>query len=288
MCAILMGMLTEVFGLFRECGSKLGRQERLSWYQLEGFLAGMGKAAEELQIRDPDLIHIGGVSIFYRGLDTFGPSAVPNFRGTVDLDVLSFGPGSFDYLMDHMKDKGQIESSKKRTSMGFPDKFTYEVAMPKDNNVGAIHEVKVDLYSASGRVKFNDRFMTPDAIVLDPPERLHGLSRQKGMVVVPSLRDSFIIKMDIVASSHSGLRDKDQGDILWMLGMIAKRKERFDDYLGVMMADEGWRTGYKGAGAKLGELKSLFEGAIGDTTNPVSRKIAEDALRAVRDRMKRS
>jgi len=273
--------------MFRE-GFRGSRQERGYWYQVDYLLTNIGKTAESIGLLPTDLVHIGGISIFFRGLEVFGASAVNNSRGTEDLDIVSWRPGSFDQLAAEMKARGIIEDIQKRPAPGLKDKFSYDITLPTGNNVGVNNVVPIDLYTGHNSIRFNDRVMTPDAIIIDPPDVLGSLQRERGLVVVPSVRDTLAVKLDIVDSSGVGLREKDEIDILWMLGIISRSGLSFEPILRSIIDNANRLWGFDRSLLRLGALENLFSEAEKKTViNRVSKELARDALRTVRDMKKR-
>lgn len=208
-------------------------QERLEWYHLNALLQSIGQAATEMDLHPEDMVHIGGTANFYRCYQAFGPRAVMLFRGTHDMDIISFNQGKVQQVLDRVRamPDSPIVGYTIGKAVGLPDKKSAYVQLATTNNPGISTGFEMDIYeSRTGRIKFNNRLVTKDKIILDPPEEL-SLPKHRGMVAVPSIRDNFLIKMDIVDFSRSGLRPKDQFDILVTLKLCSALKCNFTDLL---------------------------------------------------------
>ena len=94
--------------------------------------------------------------------------------------------------------------------------------------------------------------------------------------------------MDIVDSSGVGLREKDEIDILWMLGIISRSGLSFEPILRSIIDNANRLWGFDRSLLRLGALENLFSEAEKKTViNRVSKELARDALRTVRDMKKR-
>lgn len=245
--------------MFDEFNLETKRTERLPWYQVGNFLDNMAKTQEELGVYE--LINIGGNAVYYWLLSTMGPSAITNFRGTEDLDMVSFSQGKFRNVLGMMQGKGYIKGWNRRSSYGFTNKQTYEIGLNELNGAGLPGELKVDMYSAKfGKVHFNDRILSSDRIILEPPVQL--TENVKGIVMVPSLLDLFLFKTDIILGSNSGLRDKDKADVLAILFMGVQVGDNIDKFVGSMV-DNDTVTGLsiEDTRKKLIGLQKLFKSA---------------------------
>lgn len=213
-------------------------QERSEWYQVNSFLLELGQTESELDLNPEDIVHVGGTANFYRCYQAFGPKTVFHFRGTHDMDVVCFNQGSVQRTLDELKEKGQsvVADYSVRKSSSLPDKKSIYVKLNNKSNPGLSTGFEIDVYeSGSGVIRFNDHLMTRGKIVLDPPEVLelktNNPRKTRGLVSVPSLRDAFIIKMDIVDYSRSGLRQKDELDILTTLSICKALGRDFEELL---------------------------------------------------------
>lgn len=236
----------------------LRAQEKFEWYQINAFLQNMGQVAAELNVPNEALIHIGGTANFYRLHQAFGPVSIFHFRGTHDMDAISFRRGTLQQILERMKQDGAIASHSMRNAASLPDKKCVYVEFSSSNYPGLSNGFEVDLYeSESSELRFNNRKMKRDRIIFDKPERLI-LPNHQGLAVVPSLRDNFLIKMDIVDYSRMGLRPKDQFDILVMLRICTVLKVDFKVLSEALLDDfrrEGSRRSLK---MKLTQLRKLF------------------------------
>jgi hypothetical protein len=235
-------------------------QKRFDWYQVNSFLQRMGTAAQELHLGMSDVVHIGGTANFYRAYQVFGNSAVMHFRGTHDMDLVSFNQGIVQRLLDRIintdMDNSVVQEYQVRRSTSLPDKKVVDVSLGNRGNPGLPLAFSLDLYeSESGVVRFNNRILTPDKIILDPPEQLQ-LPGHRGLVTVPSVRDGFIIKMDVVDFSESGLRPKDALDIFVTMAMCEKLGINFADPVNAVIETSNKIS----AKNKLSQLQSLVEG----------------------------
>lgn len=55
------------------------------------------------------------------------------FRGTEDLDMVSFSQGRFRNVLGMMQDRGCIKGWNRRPSFGLTDKQTYEIGLNELN-----------------------------------------------------------------------------------------------------------------------------------------------------------
>lgn len=280
---------------------KVGRpefhmQERHHWYQVNKFLLDMSRATAELGYGPESMVHLGGTANFYRCLQVFGSEAVSHFRGTHDMDVLSFNYGSVGQTLTRLKhdyaleDKSissraermetrpfgvehghprlkRVEDFAGRFSASLPTKKSIYVEFDVKDQPGMPDGFEMDVYeSPDNQIIFNDRIMTKDHLVLDPYEELNletADGKSRGIVSVPSVRDYFLIKMDIVDYSNSGLRTKDKFDILTTL-VISNR-------LGLPLAHlvEGIlkTSNRESAQRKLLAMQALFKDPYKDLQN---------------------
>lgn len=222
-------------------GFPLKGQERSEWYQINSFLLELGQTAEELGLSEKDAVQIGGTAIFYRAYQAFGPLAVANFRGTHDMDVISFNQGAMKRILDRLKSDGSssVFDYSVGKSSSLPDKKSMYVNFGLNKNPGSSTGFELDVYeSSTGDIRFNQRLMNSKRIILDPPESLSlqtlNPKRSRGLVGVPSLRDAFVIKMDVVDYSKSGLRPKDKHDILTTLAICGKSGYDFETLIDAM------------------------------------------------------
>src|SRR3989344_8369880 len=198
-------------------------QERPEWYRVNLFLMDFGSTAENLGLRPEDLVQIGGTAIFFYAYKAFGSKAVVNFRGTHDMDLISFHSGSAQRVLDAMvSDQNSFVVKYGIENSFIPNKRKISVFLDNKTNPGVPTGFGIDYWEVDReQLRFNDRIMTKDKLVLDPPVLLQLLTlnpnKTRGLVSVTSLRDSFIIKMDVMDYSRHGLRSKDKMDILAML-----------------------------------------------------------------------
>lgn len=230
-------------------------QERFEWFNVNNFLHILAQVAEGLELRPEDMVHIGGISLFYRCYEAFSSSAVMYFRGTRDMDIISFRQGSVKQLLDTVVNTPVYQVSyyeEFRDSQSLPDKKS--VTLELEDDIKRKRKFGIDLYeSASSKIRFNDRVLLENKVILDPPERL-SFPRYKGLVSVPSLRDAFIIKMDIIDCSQTGLRPKDQLDVLTTLKIIQVTGKSFDELLVALTKTSELPSVLK----KLSVLEELF------------------------------
>ncbi len=211
--------------------------ERFHWYQVNHFLLGFARMGVNLGLEAADIVHLGGTANFYRLYQAFGPQAVQHFRGTHDMDIISFRQGKAQRVLDGMvadyRKEGErlgagkvrltrVRDYSTRPSLSLPDKRSFYVALDYRDMPGTASGFEIDVYeSRGGQIRFNNRVLTKDRIIFDPAESLElttlAKGQNRGLISVPSLRDYLILKTDIVDFSRSGLRIKDQFDILTLL-----------------------------------------------------------------------
>ena len=268
------------------------QQERHAWYRVNSFLSELGRVESELQMQPNDLVHIGGAAIFYHSYKALGPLAVPNFRGTHDLDIISFRRGSLQRALEKLAaDPRSTLRDFETSSSHLPDKKTVHLRFKKNRGSNSLSALDIDYFeSHRDQVILNDRRVSKDRIVLDPPEQLElpTLSPQidKGLISVPSLRDSFIIKMDIVDFSKRGLRSKDRIDVLTIFALCKSLGHDCNYLLDAMSKVSSLDNTI----AKLEELEGLFsdprqEIEIMGKTNPLLPSIGQitESLQAVKE-----
>src|SRR3990167_1936442 len=268
------------------------QQERHAWYRVNAFLSELGGVESELQMQPNDLVHIGGAAIFYHSYKALGPLAVPNFRGTHDLDIISFRRGSLQRALEKLAaDPRSTLRDFETSSSHIPDKKTVHLRFKKNRGSNSLSALDIDYFeSHRDQVILNDRRVSKDRIVLDPPEQLElpTLSPQidKGLISVPSLRDSFIIKMDIVDFSKRGLRSKDRIDVLTIFALCKSLGHDCNYLLDAMSKVSSLDNTI----AKLEELEDLFsdprqEIEIMGKTNPLLPSIGQitESLQAVKE-----
>lgn len=218
-------------------------QKRFKWYQTNQLLQSVGRSASTLNLEATDLVYIGGVAQFYRCYDALGSVSVPTFRGTHDLDVLSFVPGTIQRIVDFMAGKPEsgIAGYSIYWSSSVKDKKSLRIQYAQSNDPQLTSQqpyFEVDVYEATngGGIHYNNRVMTRQRIIMDAPEVL-GLPKHRGIVAVPSLRDSLLIKMDVIDFSESGLRCQDHFDILTILKVGDELGIRFEDLVHSVVDD---------------------------------------------------
>jgi len=251
-------------------------QERRDWYRVNSLLGEIEDTAQELGIKPEEMIHIGGTSIFYHAYHAFGSKALPNFRGTHDMDIITFTKGAMQRVLDRLVEESDSHVREYHTSYShLPDKRTVHITLKDPTNPGGMSIIDIDYWEfTSGAIAFNDRRMKKTRIVLDPPEKLElptlNPHKKRGLVVVPSLRDSFIIKMDVVDYSRLGLRAKDRIDVLTMFSTCCALGYDLDYLFDALVKTSGRESAYM----KLTELEKVFVKPDGEietmgSTNPL-------------------
>lgn len=236
-------------------------QERLNWYAVNSFLMDVGQAGAELNLGASDLVHIGGTATFYHAYKTFGPRVVSHFRGTHDMDIVCFKPGAMQRVLDVLKNDRESQVSGYTVSYShLPDKKKFNVVFKDSRPPGVASAIPVDYYeSRTGRIDFNNRVITKGKLVLDPPERLElqtlNPHKTRGLVSVPSLRDSFVIKMDVMDFSRIGLRSKDKLDALTYLTICDQTGYDFSNLVEAIKATSNRQSWLR----KLNALENLFK-----------------------------
>jgi len=235
-------------------------QERLDWYRVNSLLGEVEDTAQELDLKPEEIVHIGGISILYHAYKAFGPKAIVNFRGTHDMDIITFTKGTMQRVLDRLAQDPDSHVKEYHTSHShLPDKRTLHIALKDSNYPGALSIIDIDYWEfTSGAIAFNDRRMEKTRIVLDPPERLElptlNPQKKRGLVVVPSLRDTFIIKMDVVDYSRLGLRPRDRIDVLTILSTCHALGHDFDYLLDALIKTSNNESAYR----RLTELENVF------------------------------
>lgn len=229
---------------------------RFKWYEVNRFLRQLSTVSEELHLEPKDLVHIGGTSVFYRLLQVFGPRTVFHFRGTKDMDLISFRQGTIQQVIERMANlpDAPITNYHIQRAYGLPNKKSIFLQFTDSNNIRTPEQFKIDVYETPfGTIRFNNRLMAADKIVMDPPEKLE-LPTSSSSATIPTLRDAFIIKTDIIDSSESGFRPKDRLDILTNLTICAETGVDFRNLLEALSATNSPDS----ALAKLAHLEDLF------------------------------
>ncbi len=273
--------------MFRETGRRFWRQPRMDWWKMCDFVFKLGKTSQNEGSND--LMHIGGIAVFLRGLLAFGNQAVSHFRGTEDMDLVSFRPGALEDALTEMKAKKEILGWRKQTSRQFPDKESVVVDMPKGNDPAGLSQIPIDLYQShkphSTAVRFNERTFQSDQVISDLPEVVPGLVKF-GQFVTPSVRDLFRLKLEPVDTTNAQkLREKDKMDVLWLASSMLSKKggeNEFHDTLVHVQLDSVQNRGKKSARMKFDQLEEIYDQAERTTTNPATKAIAAKALAQVR------
>ncbi|PIR43357.1 hypothetical protein COV24_03120, partial [candidate division WWE3 bacterium CG10_big_fil_rev_8_21_14_0_10_32_10] len=104
------------------------------------------------------------------------------------------------------------------------------------------------------KVFLYDRALTRFRCILDPYEKL-ALSTNM-FVLVPSLRDMFILKMDMIDESRSKLRVSDEVDILTLVELAYRQGTDFSYFLRSL--DQS-RQSYNSRDARVLDLHRLFK-----------------------------
>src|SRR3989344_4354374 len=267
-------------------------QERFDWYKVNSLLLDIGNTAADLKMKPTDMVHLGGSAMFYRCYQAFGPKAVSHFRGTHDMDLLCFNRGAVQRVLDVLmtSEDSAVEQYSVGNSSSLPNKRSFYIELKRQNLPGSSTGFEIDVYeSEKNEIIFNERVMKRNKLVLDPPEelKLPTLNPQKdrGLVTVPSLRDAFIVKMDIMDFSYSGLRLKDSIDILTTLSVCQALDCSFESLLSAIVEANKKNPALR----KLGALEALFrdpQRIVGKANldNPFipSDEIIKSALESVR------
>ncbi len=197
---------------------------RMEWNLIYQTALDIKLTGEKAGIEPRQLVFIGGLSCAFHLRNAFGGYKVVQWRGTNDVDLIVFGSGGPQRLMDAVKSSSQFGGCKNQISH-LPDKWSCQLSTQRGKGFFSDQErtVEVDLFGQvqSGVVHLNSRNLEPDKLIYDPPEELEIGNRVK--VMAPSLRDTVILKMDILQDAKS-LREKDHYDILGCLAVAEKKK----------------------------------------------------------------
>lgn len=239
-------------------------QERFDWYKVNNLLLDMGRTSAVLGMEPQDLVHMGGSATFYRLYQAFGPMVVSHFRGTHDIDIMSFSRGAVQRVLDVMKadEKFPIKSYTVGHAFNLPNKRSIYIDLGQ-NLPGSSTGFEIDIYEPErDAITFNHRVMSRNQIILDPPEQLKlstlNPRADRGLVSVPSLRDSFVIKMDIMDYSLSGLRLKDRIDVLATLSVCKAIGYDFRELLDAVVDTSPVEPALR----RLLELEKLFSNPV--------------------------
>lgn len=206
------------------------RQPRMEWYQVLDLARDIADAAESAGIDSKNLVFVGGIAVFLHARNILGNRAVPQWRGTVDVDVVVTERGGVGKLLANLQNSGRYEYIDPLKSH-FPDKQAWRVQawdrgfLPERKRL-----IDVDIYFPNpgpGRaaIEFNARRIHPfpEPFIREQVESY--VITRKGRpieVAVPSLLDCLIMKLDVAAVSED-FRDKDRMDILTLL-MVAEQR----------------------------------------------------------------
>lgn len=210
-------------------------QSRFSWYWFSGFLSSLNETAYSLGLKSPSMVHIGGTALYGHCVDTFGSCATVHFRGTHDIDFLCFQPGSVETALRAMTNKPdtRISHFEYSESNSLANKKSYTIFLNPCFDPGAPKQVTVDILEPEerthGAIRINGRLLTPNKIIYDEPEEFK-IKKGKEILVAPSLRDLFLLKMDVAMVDYSikGLRPKDICDILVMTKICEVKSIDYD------------------------------------------------------------
>lgn len=201
------------------------------WPQMANVISYLDYGRETSGLEPMDMVHIGGTALWYRLKAAFGSEV--QFRGTHDVDVITWIPGHAQRICQAVVSltndyfTGAYELNK---SSSIADKLVAIIHTTPSILAGQKNEIPLDMYFSDNPAKtvaFNNRRFTqidPETklpkIVIDTPEIILTQYDYANQVAVPSLRDHIILKLDILDSSRSGLREKDIYDIFAIIKLL--------------------------------------------------------------------
>jgi hypothetical protein len=176
------------------------------------------------------------------------------------MDVVCFKPGALQRVLDVLKNEPDSNVSGYTFSYShLPDKRKFNVGFKNPRTPGTPDAIAIDYYeSKTGKIDFNNRVIDRSKIVLDPPETLDlqtlNPRKTRGLISVPSLRDSFVIKMDVMDFSRIGLRSKDKLDALTYLAICEQVGYPFEGLVDAIVLTSNKESSL----AKLSALEELY------------------------------
>ncbi len=262
-------------------------QNRFEWYQINEFLKEFSQTAQQLALEPKDVVHIGGTANFFRLCEVFGSKAIFRFRGTHDMDIVSFSQGSVRRVLESLSNNpnGIVEQFMLRRSLGLRDKKSVSIQFKKGMDPALSNLFDMDVYeSDSGNVSFNDRILTSEKVILDPVEQVP-LPAYRGLVGAPSLRDSFAFKTEILDYSKVGLRPKDEIDIMTSLRIAEEKDIPFSEIIEAIAASSMNRRSFQTKLSSIGRLITKPRPELEKILNAYpflpSKSAREDVLHAI-------
>jgi len=232
-------------------------KERFSWYFTTKFLDGFNDTLNELEPDYNSFVYVGGSSFFYRCFLEYGKEGALAFRGLDSADMVSFSPWVIYTALSvmHTSEKGFLYDFSVQNSAVSLDRLI----IPLYLGGGGVLEPNfiLKIYTNSydrDKVFLYDRALTRFRCILDPYEKL-ALSTNM-FVLVPSLRDMFILKMDMIDESRSKLRVSDEVDILTLVELAYRQGTDFSYFLRSL--DQS-RQSYNSRDARVLDLHRLFK-----------------------------
>lgn len=193
-------------------------QPLMEWYFVRQTALDLVRIGQEAGIESKKLVFIGGMACFFHLESAFGKKQLVCWRGTKDIDFLVLGLGGAQRLIKQVKDTPTFDGWRIQKSH-LPNKWSFQLFV--SGGGGYLPEEKrwvdIDLYgqTETGGIVLNKRILKTDQLIYDPPQELNVGGRR---LVVPSLRDTLIFKLDVLSYSPH-LRRKDQFDVLGCLAV---------------------------------------------------------------------
>lgn len=194
---------------------KLGQLES---YEVLREVRDITEAGVSTGISPQHIVHIGGIAVVVHTCRASGQASYSiNWRGTEDVDIAVTTQNGPERLSGALQARGVVVHHQGK-SWSIEDKYSVETN--RSSVKGAFRfdrKLEIDLYGPDnkGQVKINDRkiYGYPDVFILDQVE--FGNSNCTGELTVPSLADTLILKLDILANQT--IRPKDLVDISSLL-----------------------------------------------------------------------
>lgn len=215
---------------------------RQEWDYISQALDTLEYTKYNLGLEGTDVVHLGGTALYYYLYSFYGEDARTFFRGTRDLDLITFRTGRgkmlFDALVGTNPDLFVAQERYEVIASHLADKLTFNLETHPNTLPLLKDRMHIDVYEASsGIVHFNDRTFSPKRIVRNPPTSLDLRTKGIGVVGVPTLSDYLIIKLDILSYSKKGLREKDQIDILTLMRLLEDSNVNLFDFFSEALDD---------------------------------------------------
>jgi len=198
-------------------------QDRDKWNQVYSIALEIPNIARDVGLLENELVFIGGLACYFHLRSAFGMRE-QKWRGTVDIDVVAFGSGSVQRMIEGFKKSAWYSKVKTRKSH-LDDKVSCSLSV--NNWPGS--QIEIDLYGDRGEhtgrekekfssINLNGLNLSMDKIVNYPPQKI---TQGETSFYCPDIRDLILLKW-VVLTGASSFRPKDVCDLIGCLAVAEK------------------------------------------------------------------